>query len=341
MDNEVATPAPARAMQIVQGAVAARLLATLTEAGVPDVLADGPQSVGGIARRTGLEPDALGRALRAAATLGVVSPTGDGRWRNGEVGEALRSDAPGSVRDYVVYALHDGNWRAWQAMTATMRTGRPAFPEANEGLSFWAYLNAHEDVARAFHGGMAAATTVSLPALPPALGLERFRRIVDVGGGSGVTLAALLEAQPSLRGVLYDRPEAIAASRARFAERGLLERVSLEAGDLFERVPEGADAYLLKNILHDHDAAGCDRILEVLRAAMTPAARLFVVEAVLPEGAQPHPAIWRDIHMMVALGGRERTEAEWRALLRAHGLTVERITAMPGPDAVIEVRRAG
>jgi len=340
MDGDFLPPAPVRAMQIVQGAMAGKLVATLTEAGVPDILAEAPQSAAEIARRAGLDADATARALRAAATLGVFAPTGDGRWRNGEVGEALRSDLPGSVRDYVVYALHDGNWRAWQEMRRTLRTGRPSFPEANGGLAFWAYLDADEAVAEAFHRGMAAATAASLSALPAALGLDRFSRIVDVGGGSGVVLAALLEAQPTLHGVLYDRPEAIAAARARFADHGLLERVTLEAGDLFERVPAGADAYVLKNILHDHDARGCNRILEVLREAMAPAARLFVVEAVLPEGAQPHPAVWRDIHMMVALGGRERTEAEWRGQLAAHGFAIERIGPMPGPDAVIEVRRA-
>lgn len=340
MGADAAPPPSARAMQIVQSAVAAKVVAALTEARVPDALAEGPQPAAEVARRTGLDADALARALRAAELMGVFARTPDGRWRNGEVGEALRSDAPGSVRDYVVYALHDGNWRAWQHMQTALRTGRPSFPEANGGLSFWAYLDAHDDVAEAFHRGMAAATALTARSLPAALGLERFRRIVDVGGGSGVVLAELLQAAPKLEGVLFDRREAVDAAKARFAELGLSGRATLEVGDLFQRVPAGADAYLLKNILHDHDLAGCARILEVLRRDMPDEARLVIIEAVLPEAPQPHPAVWRDLHMMVALGGRERTETEWRSLLGEHGFAIERIAPLPGPDAVIEVRKS-
>lgn len=340
MAIETAVLSPqARAMQLVQTAVAGKLVATLTQAGVPDALGDATRSVGDVAHATGLDEDALARALRAAALLGVVERTPDGRWRNTELGRTLRADAAGSIRDYVVYALHDGNWRAWQHLIDTLRTGAPAFADANGGLEFWQYMDTHADVGAAFHRAMAAATALSARALPAAMRLDRFTRVADIGGGSGLVLADILRATPHLTGILFDRPDAIDAARRRFSSLGLSERVTLEAGDLFARVPSGADAYVLKNILHDHSLENCGRILDTLRAAMRPDARLFVVEAVLPETPGPHPAIWRDLHMMVALGGRERTEAEWRRLLGDHQLAIDRIVDLPGPDAVIETRR--
>ena len=331
-------PPQARAMQLMQTAVAGKLVATLTQAGVPDALGDAARSVGDIAHATGLDEDALARALRAAALLGVVERTADGRWRNTELGRTLRADVAGSIRDYVVYALHDGNWRAWQHLIDTLRTGEPSFAQANGGLEFWEYLDAHQDVGAAFHRAMAAATALSARALPPAMRLDRFTRVADIGGGSGLVLGEVLCAAPHLTGILFDRADAIDAARRRFSTLGLSGRVTLEAGDLFARVPSGADAYVLKNILHDHNQENCGRILDALRAAMTPDARLFVIEAVLPETPAPHPAIWRDLHMMVALGGRERTEAEWRTLFGEHRFGIDRIVNLPGPDAVIETR---
>jgi precorrin-6B methylase 2 len=329
-------PPQARAMQVVQTAVAGKLMATLTQAGVPDALGDDVRSIGEIAQTTGLDADALARALRAAALLGMVERASDGRWRNTELGRTLRSDVPGSIRDYVVYALHDGNWRAWQHLMDTLRNGEPSFARANGGLAFWEYLDANPGVADAFHHAMAAATALTVRALPAAMRLDRFRRVADIGGGSGLVLAEILCAAPHITGILFDRAEAIEAGRQRFSAEGLSGRVTLETGDLLTQVPTGADAYILKNILHDHTHENCGRILEAVRAAMAPEGRLFVIEAVLPDAGAPHPAVWRDLHMMVALGGRERTEAEWRTLLGAHRFGIDRIVNLPGPDAVIE-----
>ncbi len=333
-------PPQARAMEIVQTAVAGKLIATLTEAGLPDVLAKGPRSIAELAAETGLDADALARGLRAAALLGAFAAGEDGRWRNTDIGDALRTGSPGSVRDYVVYALHDGNWRAWQHLGESFRSGAPCFADANGGLGFWQYLDAHQEIGDAFHRGMAAMASVTVRALPAALALERFATIADIGGGTGTVLAELLKAAPHLQGVLYDQAEAVAVARDRFETAGLGNRVRIEAGDLFESVPPDLDAYVLKNVLHDHDADRCARLLDVLHAAMPSDARLFVIEAVLPDRPVPHPAIWRDLHMMVALGGRERTEAEWRVLLGDHGFVIEDIRPLPGPDAAIEVRIA-
>lgn len=337
MKANAVTP-QARALQIVQSIAAGKLIATLTEAGIPDVLAEGPCDAGDIARAVGFDPDALKRALRAAEALGIFARTSEGTWENTDIGHVLRSEVRGSVRDYVVYALHDGNWRAWRHLIETLRTGKPSFPKANDGVDFWQYLDLHPDVAIAFHRGMAAMAAMNADALADAMDLERFTCVADIGGGSGVLLATLLASAPKLKGILYDRAEAIDAARANFARTGVSERVRLEVGDLFDRIPDGADAYVLKNILHDHDDASCRKLLDLMRATIPESARLFVVEAVLPETAAPHPAIWRDLHMMVALGGRERTEAQWRPLLDRNGFAIERIVALPGPDAMIELR---
>jgi hypothetical protein len=325
-------------MAFVQTAVAGKLIACLAQAGVPDLLAREPMRASRLARAAGLDEDALSRALRAAAMLGVFHRNADGTWENTELGAALGSDAAGSARDYVVYALHDGNWRAWQKLDQVLRSGKPAFAAANAGMAFWDYMNAHAEVGACFHRGMAAMASMTARALPTALGLERFSLVADIGGGSGIVLAELLAATPGLKGILYDRADAMNPARKHLATRGLSGRVVLKAGDLFESVPGDADAYVLKNVLHDHEEQKCDQLLASLHAGMPDHATLFVVEAVLPE-AGPHPAAWRDLHMMVALGGRERTEGEWRELLERHGFAIERITPLPGPDAVIEVRK--
>ena len=167
----------------------------------------------------------------------------------------------------------------------------------------------------------------------------RLRRLVDVGGGSGVLLSAILRATPALRGVLMDRPAAIAAARERLATEGLSERAECVAGDFFATVPPGADGYLLSRVIHDWDDRDAVRILRRCRAAMPGTARLLLVESVLPERARDAPeAIRMDLHMMVLLGARERTEEEYRRLLAAAGLDLRRVvpTASPAALGVIE-----
>ncbi|HEY7791152.1 MAG TPA: methyltransferase [Vicinamibacterales bacterium] len=214
-------------MQIVQGAIAGKLLAVVTEAGVPDALAAGPRRAAEIATTCHLDPGALSRALRALEMVGVFSQQPDGRWSNTELGRTLVSDAPGSIRDYVVYALHDGNWRAWQHAQLALTSGRPSFPAANDGLDFWTCLDAHPPVATAFHRGLASMAAVSARALPPILAVDRFVCVADIGGGNGLILSALLDAAPQTRGIRYDTSAALAEAQALLSARGLLDRVEL------------------------------------------------------------------------------------------------------------------
>jgi len=284
-----------------------------------------------------LHRDALRRALRGLEMVGVFRREPDGRWALGEIGAVLRAGVPGSVRDYIDYSLHDGNWRAWQHVDQTLRSGDPSFAAAN-GAGFWDYMDAHADVGAQFHRAMLARTGMTAPQIAGALDLTGVETVVDIGGGIGILLAEVLAVAPGVRGVLFEAPSAIDAAREHLAARGLAERATVEAGSFFERVPDGLDAYLLKNVLHDWHDTDAGRILDVCRRAARDDARLWIVDSVVPDDAAPHPAKVLDLHMMVALGGRERSRSEWERLLADHGFELARVVPLPGPDAIVEAR---
>lgn len=343
MDNQTSNamdmPPQARLIRIVEGMMAPRAISAVVKAGLPEAVADGPRSVEELGKETGLNVDALRRTLRALASLGIFGFDGDGRVVETELSRALRPDVPGSARDFVLYALNEGIWEAWLRFDRVLRTGSPSFAEAN-GLPMFEWLDRNPEVAELFHRAMVVRANQVAPLISRALDFSRFPTIVDVGGGLGIILAGILDVACSSRGVLFDVPQAMDSARRYLKERGLAERVSIEAGDFFVNVPRGGDAYILKHVLHDWGDEEALRILRACRDAMTPAARLFVIEGVLPVGNSPHPLNWIDLHMMVALGGRERTSAEFEALFARARLSIERIVPLAGVDAIIEVSPA-
>lgn len=332
-------PPQARLIRIIEGMIVPRVLRAVVEASLPEAVADGPRSVEDLAQQAGLNLDALRRTLRALASMGIFAFDGDGRVVETEMSRTLRRDVPGSARDFVLYALNEGIWEAWLRFDHVLKTGAPSFAEAN-GLPMFEWFDRRPEVAELFHRAMVARANQMAPLISRALDFSRFPTIVDVGGGLGIILAGILDAAPLSRGVLFDVAQAGDSARRYMKERGLKERVSVEAGDFFVTVPRGGDAYILKHVLHDWGDDDALRILRACRDAMTPEARLFVIEGVLPVGNSPHPLNWIDLHMMVALGGRERTSAEFEALFTRARLSIDRIVPLAGVDAIIEVAPA-
>ena len=325
--------APAwKLMRLLDGFVTTQLLYVAAKLGVADVLADGPKSGAEIAEAVGADREALVRVLRGLVTDDVLAEEEDGRFALTPVGECLRS-APGAA-----LARGEVYYEAAAGLLETVRDGGTAFEHVH-GERFFEHLARHPAREAAFQGSMAARSEQEAHDVVAAYDFSGLRRLVDVGGGRGVLLAAILRANPDLHGVLTDRDAAIPAARAHLDAAAVGDRVDCIAADFFTTVPAGADAYLLSRVIHDWDDADARRILATCREAMPLTSRLLVVEAVLPERARDRPAAIRmDLHMLLLLGARERTEAEFRALLDSSRFAVQRvvITASPAGLGVID-----
>jgi hypothetical protein len=323
--------------RLMEGYVTTQLLYVAARLGFADELKDGPRSAAELAAATGAAPSPVHRVLRGLAAQGVVEEEADGRFALTELGAPLRSDAADSLRGAVI-ARGDLYYVAAARTLDAVREGGTAF-ERTYGETLFEHLAARPERAAEFHRSMADRSRREAAAVVAAYDFTRFRRLVDVGGGNGILLAAILAAAPELRGVLFDQPGAIEAARAHASGR-----VQLAAGDFFDSVPAGGDAYLLSRVIHDWDDERARAILTTCHRAMEPGTPLLLVEAVLPERAVDGPlAITMDLHMLMLLGGRERTAAQYEELLTATGFRPSKMTPTGSPTglAIVEAIRWG
>jgi hypothetical protein len=308
------------------GFMPAQVVYTAAELRLADALAAGPRSSPELAEETGTHAPSLHRLLRALAAMGVVAQQDEDLFALTPLGTALTSDDPGSVRGLLRLFCGPEVWRSWGDLTETVRTGEPAW-DRQLGKPAFEYMAEHPELEATFNAAMAEHTRDLAPAVIEAWDFGRFRTIADLGGGDGTLLAAIMRAAPRARGVLFELPGATEAARRTFAEAGLAGRCEVAAGDFFESVPEGPDAYLLKSVIHDWDDARAAAILRSCRKAMPPDGRVLLVEYVLPPVISPElPSnVMSDINMLVVAHGKERTEREFRDLFADAGL---RLTAM-------------
>lgn len=302
-----------------------QMVFVVAELGVPDVLAKKPLTPDALAKRVGARPDALHRILRALASVGIFAETADGRFRLTPTAATLRSDAPGSLRNFARMMIADYNWRGWQDLLHGVTTGEVAFERAH-GTPFFAFLRAHPEQDRLFSDSMASISGPENDAIASAYDFGRFETLVDVGGAHGHLLATVLRRHKRLRGVLYDQPQVVAgASQSGFVSApDIAARCAIEGGDFFSGVPKGADAYMMKYIIHDWSDEQSRAILRHCREAMRPEGRVLVVEHVIGKGNAPDWAKLLDVNMLALLTGRERTLEQFRALLRSAGLRLRR-----------------
>jgi O-methyltransferase domain len=301
---------------LITGFMRTQSIAAIAELGVADAIARGTTTTVALAREVGADADALRRVLRLLEADGLVRQVELDDWRLSETGELLRDGVDGSLRHLAILfgaELYD----AWSGAASSLRSGGEAFSE-RFGLPFFDWLQQHPERARAFDRAMAGTSTVrALPML--ARDWRGVSTVVDVGGGDGTLLEALLVHVPALEGISFDLPGVVERARTRIAATAVADRLRVEAGDFFEAVPDGADVYVLSQVLHDWSDADCARILEACRRAARPATRLLVLEQVLPDDATPSPARLTDLNMLVLLGGRERSLGEFAALLETGG----------------------
>ncbi|WP_055701835.1 MULTISPECIES: methyltransferase [Streptomyces] len=311
-------------------------LRTAARCRVADHLAPGPRTAEELARLTDTDPGHLRPVLRYLATRGVFREDGAGAFHLTPLGDALRTDVPHSQHAAVLMLTDPAFLRTSEALEETVRKAGPSF-ERLYGRPFFAHLADDPELRELFDSGM---TSLSAPVDAVVAGTYPFPEkgtVVDVGGGRGGLLRAVLRGRPGLTGVLVDQAPAI-ATHVLGEDDEARGRWRAETGDFFTKVPEGGDVYVLKHVLHDWPDDACLRILRNCRAAMAPDARLLVVESVLPPGNAPHPGKTLAVAMAAVIDGRERTEQEFTSLLAAADLTVTRVLPTASFPSIVEAR---
>ena len=317
------------------GNVVAQAVYVAAKLGIADLLEAGPKSVEELARATRTHAPSLARLLRALASLDVfVEDETTGHYALNPLGATLLSGKPGSVREAVLMAGDPLFNRPCGEMTQSVASGQPAF-ERVFGTRFFDYLARHPDAAAVFDIGMAMFSETENAPIAAAYDFSTFARVIDVGGGRGGFLAAILRAHPDVRGALYDLPHVVKEATALDAPE-LQGRTSRLGGDFLQSVPALFDAYVLKRVLHDWDDDTCVAILRRCREGLPAAGRVLAIDAVLRPGNDPDPSKVSDLLMMILCPGRERTEAEFAAVFATAGLHLTRVVPTPTPLSIVE-----
>ena len=303
------------------------------ELGLADLLASGPQSAEQLACQTDTHPDSLYRLMRALASTGIFSQESDGRFTLTPLSEMLQSDVPDSQRPYATM-MGSEFYNAWGELLYSVRTGKPGF-EKRFGTKCFEYLTSHPDRHGIYDSAMGAFGKAETVAVLDAYDFSTFGTVVDVGGGSGLLLKAILDRHHTVEGVFFDLLSVAERARSVLGDPNLAGRCRVENGDFFCSVPSGADAYIMQHVIHDWDDAEAITILNNCRKAMRPEARILLIETVLPADDQFFFGKWLDL-MMLLVGGRERTEGQYRSLLSAAGLHLSRIVKTANEVSVIE-----
>ncbi|MCE9672095.1 hypothetical protein LY474_30245 [Myxococcus stipitatus] len=318
-------PAPAFMVNLASGYFAPRCLHLVAQLGVADVLGPTPMSSEELAKATGSHADSLHRMLRLLAAQGVFEQRGEG-WAHTHLSELLKTDHPQSVRYFAMMMGDDINWRSAGALAVSVRTGQTGCDAVSPG-GLWAYLRNHPDDARVFDAAMTSKSHMVMGAMRGAMDYGRYGHIADIAGGRGHILAALLEAAPQTQGTLFDLPDVVANALKH-------PRIRAQGGDFFKGPLPSADAYILSNILHDWGDPQAIAILRQIRQAAPANAELLVVEMVMPERAESHPAMVMDLIMLSLAGGRERTQEEYVRLYEEGGFKLDRVVPLPGPYCI-------
>jgi O-methyltransferase domain/Dimerisation domain len=321
-------------VQMIVGSWVSRAIYVAAKLRLADHLAHGPRSAEELAAAAGVAPRPLYRLLRALAGVGVFDRGADVRFRLNPLAEPLRDGGPESLQSLAVMIGEEQD-RCWDDLLETVRTGETAFDRLY-GRPVFDYLGEHPEQARIFDAAMTGFSGRAMQAMLDAYDLSGVGTLADVGGGLGTNLAAALGRYPAMRGLLFDQPHVVERARPRLEAAGVSGRCAVVGGDFFETAPRGADAYLLGHIIHDWDDAKAGLILDNLHRAMPAGAKLLLVEYVLPEGDGASFGKFLDLHMMVAIGGLERTEAEYRRLFAAHGFRLTRVVPTAGDISVVE-----
>ena len=314
--------------QLMLGSLASQALYVAAKLGIADLLVSGPKPVDELAKATETDAPSLYRVLRALASLGIFTEQNNRVFSMTPTAEPLRSDVPNSLRDVTIFMGEDWHWEVWGKTLRSVKTGKSAWAEIHGGEVF-EYFEKNEEAGNIFNRAMSSFSGLATKAVTEAYDFTGIETLIDIAGGHGRLLTGVLEAYPSMRGVLFDLPHVIAgAARS--------DRLEFATGDFFAAVPSGGDAYIMKHIIHDWDDERALTILKNIKKALNPGGRVLVVEAVIAEGNNQDFGKLLDIEMLVSPGGKERTAAEYEELFSRAGLRLTRIVPTKSPYSVIE-----
>ncbi|HTM26111.1 MAG TPA: methyltransferase [Vicinamibacterales bacterium] len=339
--KRTSAPSPYEVLfQMVIGKWISQAIGTVVEIGVPDGLRNGARRCSDIAREAGVSEDGLYRLLRALASVGLFAESANRRFKLTPMGQFLRSDHPQSAAGYAQFVAHDSTWRPWGQLNYSVKTGMPAFDHVF-GAPIFEYLSKNPKAAAVFDDAMTSISATEAHATSDAYDFKGIKTLMDVAGGHGLLLATVLRRHKTMRGVLFDLPHVVAGAAATFARAGITGRVRTESGDFFKELPSGADAIIMKHIVHDWDDDSATRILQTCHRALGPRGRVLIVDPVVPPGNVPHYGKLLDLEMLVLTPrGRERTKTEFARLLRGAGFRLSRVIATKSPLSVVEAVKA-
>jgi hypothetical protein len=330
-------PPFAQLMQLIwPGAMAAQAIYTAANLKIAELLDSEERNVTDLAQATATDSPSLHRLLRALTSLHIFEETSDGVFRNTSLSNTLRHDIQGSVGAWALFLGAPFNWKLWGNLQETVRTGTPA-PDRVYGKSFWNHLAENPRDAAVFNNAMSAGSQMIGAAIVSAYDFSGFEKLVDIGGGHGELLQAILSASPRLKGVLFDLPEVVATADSLRAGQ-LADRIEIVGGSFFDTVP-ASDAYILKGIIHDWSDSDAIAILRTCRRAITPGGKLLISAELLESSNASDHGNFMDIYMML-FGGRERTEDQFRAILAESGFSLSRVIPLSMRSYLLECEPA-
>ena len=332
-------PAPIAMVEMILAVWMSQALEVAAELGISDALVMGPLSADDLARRVGADADAVERLMRALVSRGVFRRHRNGKYGLNRLGDTLRADAPTSMAGAALFYGSPQHREHWSTLAEAVRSGKSTIP-ALRGKGFFEYLDDDARLAKLFNDAMTSISTLSEQAVVAAYDFDACPVVVDVGGGHGRLLATILAAAPKSRGVLYDLPDVVADAPSLLTKFGLTERVRIETGSFFDGVPAGGNAYVLKHIIHDWADDEAAQILRNLRAVSDAGTTILLVELVIPEHDREFVGKFADLEMLLLGGSRERSAAEYRALLECAGFRMTRVVPTASPYSLVEAKPA-
>lgn len=328
-------PPEAVLTQMITGSLGSQAVYVAAKLGIADLLAGGPRHVEALASAAEADGPSLYRVLRALASMGVFTEESDRVFALTPTAQLLRSDAANSLRDLAIFMGEDWHWKVWGQTLYSVRTGQAAWNKCH-GQEVFPYFAANREAAKIFDRAMTSLSNLAIKAVVEAYDFSGIQKLVDVAGGHGRLLTAILEANPTVNGVLFDMSHVIEGAKESPGVKSVGSRCELTSGDFFVDVPKDADAYVMKHIIHDWDDERALQILRNIRRVMKPSGRVLLIEAVITPGNGPDFGKLLDIEMLVSPGGKERTAAEYDELFAQAGLWLSRIVPTESPYSVIE-----
>jgi len=310
-------------------------ISVVAELGIADLVKNRARSIDDLANHTSTHSESLYRVMRMLASNGIFREVKGRRFETTSLARPLEDD---QIRYMILLHLNRNHFEMFGGLMKSVRTGETVSGE-HSGRALFNHISNEEKRNEWFNRAMTSASKMQVPTLLSAFPFKKYGSIIDIGGGEGLFLAAVLRSAPKSRGVVFDLPNVLLKTGNVIERHSLGDRMELVEGDFFVGVPSGGDLYLLKSVLHDWDDESSLKILRNVHKAMDPSSRLLVIEAVLDEGNKPSFGKMTDVLMMAAAGGRERTQAQWEKLLESSGFRIYKIHSTVSYHCLIEVEK--